>query len=98
NISENSVDRKVQGYAQGVRNRELAKRRDAMNGEVKQNKTVSPYLLYFVMHTTQTGIGVLGFQVPMVNAAGTDSWLSLLVTGAAFHIVIFMMFTLLHLA
>lgn len=69
-----------------------------MNGEVKQNKTVSPYLLYFVMHTTQTGIGVLGFQVPMVNAAGTDSWLSLLITGGAFHIVIFMMFVLLRLA
>ncbi|MEK3882925.1 GerAB/ArcD/ProY family transporter [Paenibacillus sp. PL2-23] len=69
-----------------------------MSGSVGKHVTVSPYLLWFVMHATQTGVGVLSFQSKLADGAGTDSWVSLLFTALAFHLVIAMLYPILRYA
>jgi spore germination protein (amino acid permease) len=69
-----------------------------MGGSVKKSLTVSPYLLWFVLHASQTGVGMLNFQLGLAKGAGMDSWLSLIVTGLAFHIAVALMFYVLSYA
>jgi spore germination protein (amino acid permease) len=60
--------------------------------QVKENTTmVSPYFLFFLIHATQTGIGVLKFQSEIIRGAGQDAWLSVLAMGLSLHIVFLMM-------
>ncbi|QNK56768.1 GerAB/ArcD/ProY family transporter [Paenibacillus sp. PAMC21692] len=69
-----------------------------MSSTAKKSLTVSPYLLWFVLHASQTGIGVLNFQIGLSKGAGMDSWLSLIVTGLAFHVAVALMFYVLRYA
>jgi len=62
-----------------------------MNSIVKENKMVSPYFLFFLIHSTQTGIGVLKFQAHIIKGAKHDAWISVLSFGLLLHIVFFMM-------
>lgn len=68
----------------------------SMAGTVGKHLTVSPYLLWIVMHASQKGIGMLSFQNKMANGAGMDSWVSLLATALAFHVVLALMFKVLR--
>jgi spore germination protein (amino acid permease) len=61
-----------------------------MNSTVKENKMVSPYFLFFLMHSTQTGIVVLTFQGKIIEGAGHNAWLSVLAVGLMMHVVFFM--------
>ncbi|MFE8694874.1 GerAB/ArcD/ProY family transporter [Cytobacillus sp. FJAT-53684] len=62
-----------------------------MDKIVKENKMLSPYFMFFLMHSTQTGVGVLKFQSHIIKGAGHDAWLSVLIFGLTLHIVFFMM-------
>lgn len=52
---------------------------------------VSPYFLFFLMHSTQTGVGVLKFQSHIIKGAGQNSWISIFVFGLSLHLIFFMM-------
>jgi len=67
-----------------------------MNSIVKENKLVSPYFLFFLMHSAQTGIGVLKFQSHIIKGAGHDAWISVLAFGFVLHAVFFMMLYILR--
>ena len=58
--------------------------------KVKENKMVSAYLLFFLIHSSQTGIGVLKFQTEIIKGAAQDAWLSVLIVGLSMHILFFM--------
>lgn len=62
-----------------------------MKSIVNENKMVSPYLLFFLMHSTQTGVGVLNFQSHIIRGAGQNAWISIFLFGLLLHIVFFMM-------
>lgn len=62
-----------------------------MTSIVKENKMVSPYFLFFLMHSTQTGVVVLNFQSDIIRGAGHDAWLSVLVLGLLMHVPFLMM-------
>jgi spore germination protein (amino acid permease) len=62
-----------------------------MNSMVKENKMVSPYFLFFLMHSTQTGVAVLSFQANIIRGAGHDAWLSVLALGLIMHVIFLMM-------
>lgn len=66
-----------------------------LNSMVKENNLVSPYLLFFLMHSTQTGVSVLKFQSVIIRGAGHNAWLSVLVFGLSLHVVLLMMFYIL---
>lgn len=62
-----------------------------MKSIVNENKMVSPYFLFFLMHSTQTGVGVLKFQSQIIKGAGQNSWISILVFGLTLHLLFLMM-------
>ena len=62
-----------------------------MNSMVKENKMVSPYFLFFLMHSTQIGVVVLTFQTKIIKGAGHNAWLSVLVLGLVMHVIFLMM-------
>ena len=66
-----------------------------MGKELKESLTVSPFFLFFLIHGTQTGVGLLGFQTKIFRGAEQDAWVSILLVGAAFHIIGVLMYFLL---
>ncbi|KKK33607.1 hypothetical protein WQ57_23620 [Mesobacillus campisalis] len=62
-----------------------------MNSIVKENKMVSPYFLFYLMHSTQTGIVILSFQSNIIKGAGHNAWLSVLAVGLMMHVLFLMM-------
>jgi spore germination protein (amino acid permease) len=62
-----------------------------MNSQINENKQVSPYFLFFLIHGSQTGIAVLRFQGNISKGAGSEAWMSVLVLGLSFQILFIMM-------
>ncbi|KXO04376.1 spore gernimation protein GerB [Bacillus thuringiensis] len=62
---------------------------------VKESSMVTPFFVFFLVHSSQTGVGVLGYQRELIQGAGHDAWQSILITGISIHIVIMMMYSVL---
>ncbi|PGL72573.1 GerAB/ArcD/ProY family transporter [Bacillus sp. AFS055030] len=60
-----------------------------------RRQQVSPYLLFFIITSSQIGVGVLGFQRIIAKDAGYDAWISVLIAGVFVHVVLWFMFKLL---
>ncbi|GIP49118.1 germination protein GerB [Paenibacillus sp. J53TS2] len=69
-----------------------------MSGTVKESNQVSGYLVWFLIHGVQTGIGMLNFQQKIVDGAEQDAWVSVLFVGACMHLLIWMLFRLMRMA
>lgn len=52
---------------------------------------ISAYLLFFIIHGAQVGVGIQGFQRIIYIDARQDAWISVLIAGIATHIVTFCM-------
>lgn len=48
---------------------------------------INAYLIFFVIHSTQIGVGIQGFQRIVYQDAKQDAWISVLLAGIATHIV-----------
>ncbi|WP_223595821.1 GerAB/ArcD/ProY family transporter [Neobacillus bataviensis] len=59
---------------------------------VPEKAKISPFLVFFLIHTMQFGIGVLGFQRIIAMTAGYDAWISVIIAGLCIHIIIWMMY------
>lgn len=62
-----------------------------MQTTVKENHMVSPYFLFFLIHSSQTGISMLNFQSNIIKGAGQDAWLSVLLYGLFLNVIYLMM-------
>lgn len=69
-----------------------------MNPSIPESKKIAPFLIFFVLHKMQIGIGVLGFQNIITKSAGYDAWISIILMGIGIHIVIWMMYKMLKIA
>ncbi|MEH7250905.1 GerAB/ArcD/ProY family transporter [Neobacillus niacini] len=69
-----------------------------MSSNVPESKKISPFLVFFLIHTMQSGVGILGFQRFIAKAAGYDAWMSIIFTGLVIHILLWMMFKMLKIA
>ncbi|MEH7300754.1 GerAB/ArcD/ProY family transporter [Neobacillus drentensis] len=63
---------------------------------VPEKAKVSPFLVFFLVHTMQLGIGVLGFQRIIALTAGYDAWISVIFAGLSIHIILWMMYKILE--
>ncbi|QPC47421.1 GerAB/ArcD/ProY family transporter [Mangrovibacillus cuniculi] len=63
---------------------------------IPEAKKISPYLAFFLIHSTQVGVGVLGFQRIVASEAGYDSWISVIAAGLSIHFIYFFMYGLLQ--
>jgi len=59
--------------------------------QVSPPNMINAYLLFFVIHSAQIGVGIQGFQRIIYKDAGHDAWISVLLAGIATHIVAFCM-------
>ncbi|MFS0863622.1 GerAB/ArcD/ProY family transporter [Fredinandcohnia sp. 179-A 10B2 NHS] len=62
---------------------------------IKEQFLVSPFLVFFLIHSMQIGIGMLGFQRIIAKSAGFDSWISIIIVGICVHIIIWMIYRIL---
>lgn len=69
-----------------------------MNSIIPENKKISPFLVFFLIHKVQLGVGILGFQRIIAISAGYDAWMSIIITGLVIHLLIWMMFKMLKIA
>lgn len=66
-----------------------------MDKQVKESLTVSPFFTFFLIHGTQTGVGMLSFQHEIIKHTEQDAWVSVLLVGFSFHLIIWMIYFLL---
>lgn len=67
-----------------------------MQATVEERFQVSPYLVFFLVHSIQIGVGILTFQSDIVKWAGNDAWISILLSGSIIHVLLWMMFHVLN--
>ncbi|MGP3560731.1 GerAB/ArcD/ProY family transporter [Geobacillus sp. BK01] len=69
-----------------------------MKQAIDERFLISPFLVFFVIHATQVGVGALGFQRTVMKEAGQDAWMAVLLAGLAAHGLIWLMYRLLAYA
>ncbi|WP_163100495.1 GerAB/ArcD/ProY family transporter [Peribacillus alkalitolerans] len=62
---------------------------------VNKSDQVSPFLVFFLISKVQVGVGVLGFQRIIIQDAGNDAWIAVIVAGIFFSMAIWLMYKLL---
>jgi spore germination protein (amino acid permease) len=67
-----------------------------MQKAINERFQISPFLVFFLIHSVQVGVGILGFQSSLVKIAGNDSWMVVFIAGFTVHILIFCTFLLLN--
>ncbi|HWO97814.1 MAG TPA: GerAB/ArcD/ProY family transporter [Bacillus sp. (in: firmicutes)] len=66
-----------------------------MSNQVKSTYQVSPFMVFFMIHSAQVGVGILTFPRSIAKEAGYDSWLGVIVAGLLTHLSLFIIFRLL---
>lgn len=59
---------------------------------------VSPYIVFFIVYSSQVGVGILEFQRTIAAKAGYDAWIGILVAGCFVQAFIWIMYKLLEKA
>lgn len=57
----------------------------------KASATLPNYLIAFMLHSNQVGVGVLGFQRYIVKESGHDAWISVILGGLLAHLTLWVM-------
>lgn len=66
-----------------------------MDITIKDTEKVSPFFAFFLIHSVQIGVGILGFQRVIVKNAGYDAWMSIILAGIANQVILWLMYELL---
>jgi spore germination protein (amino acid permease) len=59
--------------------------------QLSPKDTINAYLLIFVIHSAQVGVGIHGFQRIVYQEAKQDAWISVILAGLATHLIAFCM-------
>lgn len=60
-----------------------------------EDKQVSSYFAFYIVATSQIGVGILTFQRSLVKLAGHDAWMSIFISAFAIHIIVWMTYQIL---
>lgn len=66
-----------------------------MHNTIKEENQVSPSFLFFLVHSTQIGVGILGFQRYIIKGAGYEAWISIILAAISICILLAMIFNIL---
>ncbi|WP_308634009.1 GerAB/ArcD/ProY family transporter [Paenibacillus silvisoli] len=58
--------------------------------------TVSPYLVFALVHSMQFGSEYLDMSIKPIQFAGNDTWISVILCGLCFHVIIWMIYRILN--
>jgi spore germination protein (amino acid permease) len=64
--------------------------------KLKETLLISPFFMFYLVHSSQTGVGLLSFQSDISKESGYDAWIGLLIAGLILHIILFITFKLLE--
>jgi spore germination protein (amino acid permease) len=59
---------------------------------VKDQYLVSSFFTFFLIHSSQIGAGILGFQTYISKDARQDAWIPLLIAGGTIHLIIWLLY------
>jgi spore germination protein (amino acid permease) len=62
---------------------------------VKEQFQVSTFFTFFLVHASQTGIGILNYQAEISKFAKQDAWISIIISGVSIHFILFIIFKIL---
>ncbi|MFX3625032.1 MAG: GerAB/ArcD/ProY family transporter [Ectobacillus sp.] len=62
----------------------------------KENRLVSPHFAFYLIHTMQIGVGILGFERYIAQPAGYDAWISIIVSGVSISVLLWIGYRILH--
>lgn len=63
---------------------------------IKDSNKIASYMVVFLVHPVQVGVGILGFQTIIAKSAGNDSWMAVLLAGIAVSFVLWLMYAILN--
>src|SRR5690606_31681504 len=69
-------------------------RRKTMN--VNPSLLIPPFLVLFVIHAIQIGVGILSFTRKVVEVSDYHAWMAIISTGIFIHLIIWMMYFILN--
>lgn len=58
---------------------------------------IAPFLVFFLIHGSQTGSGLLSFQRIIAKEAGYDAWIAVIVAGLSVHFILFIIYKLVEI-
>ncbi|WP_338781389.1 GerAB/ArcD/ProY family transporter [Metabacillus sp. FJAT-52054] len=64
--------------------------------KIAEKYQVSHFMVFYLIHSLQFGVGVLGFQRIIVKVAGQDAWISVILSGVFSHIMVWMIYRILR--
>ncbi|MGI8315917.1 GerAB/ArcD/ProY family transporter [Halobacillus mangrovi] len=64
--------------------------------QIPEHLLVSSTMVFFLIHSMQVGVGILGFEKYIASAAGYDSWISIILGGIGLHILLWMIYRILQ--
>ncbi len=67
-----------------------------MDNEKNINYRVSNFFVFFLITTSQTGVGLLSYQNLIAKSAGHDGWIVVFITGLSLHIILWMIYKILE--
>jgi spore germination protein (amino acid permease) len=56
---------------------------------------ISGFLVFFLIHSSQVGVGSLTFQRMVFKNAGQDAWISVILMGLSLHLIVHMIYKML---
>ncbi|MEK4425667.1 GerAB/ArcD/ProY family transporter [Solibacillus sp. FSL K6-1523] len=65
--------------------------------QLNPNDTFNAFLLFFIIHGAQIGVGLHGFQRVVYEGAKHDAWISVILAGVATHVIVFFMIKILQI-
>ncbi|MDQ0198223.1 GerAB/ArcD/ProY family transporter [Neobacillus ginsengisoli] len=65
---------------------------------IPEKAKISPFLVFFIVHQMQFGVGVLGFQRIIAQTAGYDAWIAVLIAGLSIHVIVWMIYKIVEKA
>ncbi|WP_034332198.1 GerAB/ArcD/ProY family transporter [Bacillus sp. J37] len=63
--------------------------------KIAERFQVSHFLVFYLIHSLQFGVGVLGFQRIVAEKTGRDAWISVILAGILVHISVWMLYKIL---
>ncbi|MFC4779356.1 GerAB/ArcD/ProY family transporter [Paenibacillus sp. GCM10023252] len=65
---------------------------------MNEKNTISPFFIIFLIYVSMVGVGVLNFQRELIQDAGYDGWISVLLMAISVHVILWMIYRILSTA
>ncbi|WP_240689057.1 GerAB/ArcD/ProY family transporter [Ammoniphilus sp. YIM 78166] len=66
---------------------------------IEERFLVPPFYVFFLIYSSQMGVvGILNFQKEIIEGAGYDAWIAVLLSGVSIHLLVWMVYRILKIS